>query len=87
MRHELLGSRPLRTKAPRREAMLEPEDVSAMIRLKALGWGHQTDCPRSWVQPQRRRVRNRVRRSRHGQPPSSIGSFIIATSSRSAATA
>ena len=22
--------------------MLEPEDVSAMIRLKELGWGHQT---------------------------------------------
>jgi transposase len=39
MQHERLGSRPLRIKDPRREAMLEPEEVSAMLRLNELGWG------------------------------------------------
>jgi len=34
-----LGSRPLRFKDPRREAMLEPEEVSAILRLNELGWG------------------------------------------------
>jgi transposase len=39
MRQERLGSRPLRIKDPRREAMLEPEEVTAMLRLNELGWG------------------------------------------------
>ena len=39
MQQERLGSGPLRTKDLRREAMLAPEDVSAMLRLKELGWG------------------------------------------------
>jgi transposase len=39
MQQERLGSGPLRIKDPRREAMLEPEEVSAMLRLKELGWG------------------------------------------------
>jgi transposase len=39
MREERLGSAPLRFKDPRREAMLEPDEVSAMLRLKQLGWG------------------------------------------------
>ena len=39
MQQERLGSGPLRIKDPRREAMLEPEDVSAMLRLNELGWG------------------------------------------------
>src|SRR6476661_6463307 len=34
-----LGSCPLRFNGSRREAMLEPEEVSAMLRLKELGWG------------------------------------------------
>ena len=36
---ERLGSGPLRFKNPRREAMLEPEEVSAILRLNELGWG------------------------------------------------
>lgn len=39
MQQERLGSGPLRIKDPRREVMLEPEEVSAMLRLKELGWG------------------------------------------------
>jgi Homeodomain-like domain len=39
MREERLGSGPSRFKDPRREAMLEPEEVSAIIRLNELGWG------------------------------------------------
>ena len=39
MQQERLGSGPLRIKDPRREAMLEPEEVSAMLRLNELGWG------------------------------------------------
>ena len=39
MQRERLSSRALRVKDPRREAMLEPEEVSAMLRLKELGWG------------------------------------------------
>ena len=39
MHQERLGSGPLRIKDLRREAMLEPEEVSAMLRLKELGWG------------------------------------------------
>ncbi len=29
-----------RTGGLRRDEMLEPDDVSAMLKLKALGWGH-----------------------------------------------
>src|ERR1700746_1430529 len=39
MREERLGSGSSRFKDPRREAMLEPEEVSAIIRLNELGWG------------------------------------------------
>jgi DNA-binding NarL/FixJ family response regulator len=39
MQEEGLGSGPLRFKDPRREAMLEPEEVSAILRLRKLGWG------------------------------------------------
>lgn len=39
MEKERLGSRPLWFKDPRREAMLEPEEVSAILRLNELGWG------------------------------------------------
>jgi transposase len=39
MQEERLGSALLRFKDPRREAMLEPDEVSAMLRLKELGWG------------------------------------------------
>src|SRR5258705_9364613 len=39
MPEERLGSCPLRFNGSRREAMLEPEEVSAMLRLKELGWG------------------------------------------------
>src|ERR1700745_1219072 len=39
MQEERLSARLLRFKDPRREAMLEPEEVSAMLRLKELGWG------------------------------------------------
>jgi DNA-binding NarL/FixJ family response regulator len=39
MQQERLGSGPLRIKDPRREAMLEPEEVSVMLRLNELGWG------------------------------------------------
>jgi hypothetical protein len=38
MQEERLGSGPLRFMDPRREAMLEPEEVSAILRLKELGW-------------------------------------------------
>jgi hypothetical protein len=34
-----LSSGPLRFKDPRREAMLEPDEVSAILRLNELGWG------------------------------------------------
>jgi hypothetical protein len=30
---------PLRAKDPRREVMLEPDEVAAMMRLHRLGWG------------------------------------------------
>src|SRR6516165_5160284 len=39
MQKERLGSGPLRFKDPRRDAMLEPEEVSAILRLNELGWG------------------------------------------------
>jgi transposase len=39
MQEERLGSGPLRFMDPRREAMLEPEEVSAILRLNELGWG------------------------------------------------
>jgi transposase len=40
MQEQRLSSVPLRfTTDPRREAMLEPETVSAMLRLKELGFG------------------------------------------------
>jgi hypothetical protein len=39
MQEERLSSGPLRFNDPRREAMLEPEEVSAMLRLNELGWG------------------------------------------------
>jgi hypothetical protein len=39
MQEERLISGPLRFNDPRREAMLEPEEVSAMLRLNELGWG------------------------------------------------
>jgi len=38
MPEERLSSRPLRFN-PRRETMLEPEEVSAILRLNELGWG------------------------------------------------
>src|SRR6266571_4343204 len=34
-----LGSAPLRSEGPRRETMLEPAAVSAMLRLREVGWG------------------------------------------------
>jgi transposase len=34
-----LGLSPTRLEEPRREAMVEPEAVSAMLKLKELGWG------------------------------------------------
>lgn len=34
-----LSSGPLRFKDPRREAMLAPDEVSAILRLHELGWG------------------------------------------------
>jgi hypothetical protein len=39
MQEERLGSGPLRFNDPWREAMLEPEEVSAILRLNELGWG------------------------------------------------
>jgi len=42
MPEERLGSCPLRFNGSRREAMLEPEEVSAMLRLKELG--NPSDC-------------------------------------------
>src|SRR5262249_45621580 len=39
MQEERLSSGPLRFNDPRREAMLEPEEVSAVLRLNELGWG------------------------------------------------
>ena len=39
MQQERFSSGPLWSKDPRREAMLEPEEVSAMLRLNELGWG------------------------------------------------
>ena len=38
MPEQRLRSGPLRFMELRREAMLEPEEVSAMLRLKELGW-------------------------------------------------
>jgi hypothetical protein len=46
-----LGSRPLRFKDPRREAMLEPEEVSAILQLNERG-GAPTDFPGARDQPQ-----------------------------------
>ena len=34
-----LGRAPSRTEEPRREEMVEPEAVAAMLRLKGRGWG------------------------------------------------
>lgn len=34
-----ITGRPLRTNGSRREVMKTPEEVAAMLRLKALGWG------------------------------------------------
>jgi hypothetical protein len=39
MQQERLGSRTLRITDPRRKDMLELEEVSAVLRLKELGWG------------------------------------------------
>jgi DNA-binding NarL/FixJ family response regulator len=39
MQKERLGSGPQRFNDPRREAMLEPEEVSPILRLNELGWG------------------------------------------------
>jgi hypothetical protein len=39
MQDERLSSCPLRFKDPRRDAILEPEEVSAIVRLNELGWG------------------------------------------------
>jgi transposase len=39
MQNERLSSGPLQVKDLRREAMLEPAEVSAILRHKALGWG------------------------------------------------
>jgi DNA-binding NarL/FixJ family response regulator len=39
MLEERLSARLLRLKHLRRETRLEPEEVSAMLRLKELGWG------------------------------------------------
>jgi hypothetical protein len=39
MQEERLSSGPLRFNDPRREAMQEPEEVSAIVRLNELGWG------------------------------------------------
>ena len=39
MPEERLGSCPLRFNGSRRGTLLEPEEVSAMLRLKELGWG------------------------------------------------
>jgi len=34
-----LGSSALRASGPRRDVMVEPDEVTAMLRLKQLGWG------------------------------------------------
>ena len=44
-----LGPAPVRIEEPRRVAMVEPEAVAAMLRLKELGWGskriaREDDC-------------------------------------------
>src|SRR5215475_7482498 len=39
MPNERLSSGPLRVTDPRREPMLEPSEVSALLRLNELGWG------------------------------------------------
>ena len=49
---ERLGSGPLRFKDPRREAMLEPEEVFRDTAAQRAGLGRQTDCPGAWDQPQ-----------------------------------
>ena len=65
MQQEQLGSGPLRIKDPRREAMLEPEDVSAMLRLNELGWGakriaRELGVSRNTVRRYRGRARSRL---------------------------
>src|SRR5262245_20194093 len=62
MQEERLNSVPLRFNDPRTEAMLEPEEVSAILRLNELGWGGQTDCPRTRDQPQHGQGLHRGRR-------------------------
>src|SRR5450759_5109077 len=34
-----LGSSALRASGPRRDVMVEPDEVTAMLRLKQIGWG------------------------------------------------
>ena len=41
-----------RTDDPRRAEMKTPDDVSAMVRLKALGWGAKLTCPHEVVRVQ-----------------------------------
>src|SRR5262245_56580744 len=62
MQEERLNSVPLRFNDPRTEAVLEPEEVSAILRLNELGWGGQTDCPRTRDQPQHGQGLHRGRR-------------------------
>ena len=40
-----------RGELPRREVMQTPDEVAAMLRLKALGWGNQTDRAGAGLQP------------------------------------
>ena len=51
MSKQRLRSVPLRFMEPRREGMLEPGEVSAMVRLKELGWG-AADCSGTRGQPE-----------------------------------
>jgi hypothetical protein len=37
-----------RDELPRREVMQTLEEVTAMLRLKALGWGIKRICARAW---------------------------------------
>ena len=39
----------LRTEGLRRDEMKEPDEVSAMLRLKALGWGTRQVSLSSWL--------------------------------------
>ena len=56
-----LGRAPSRTEEPRREEMVEPEAVAAMLRLKGLGWGSKRIATISlitiaWCRVRRRRI-------------------------------